>query len=71
MKLIDMSWVFLRILSRRSIDPIPISEESNEQIVPFWTGLYKRLSESKYELTFVMLRSLTPNLATWQQYKQP
>ena len=39
-----LSLVFLRLLSRQNLDSIPFSAESPEQIVPFWTGSYKRLN---------------------------
>ena len=38
-----LSLSFLRLLLRQNLNSIPFSAESTEQIVPFWTGSYKRL----------------------------
>ncbi|CAC5361987.1 unnamed protein product [Mytilus coruscus] len=49
----DMSWVFLIVISKQNLDSIPFSAESTKQMVPFWTGFYKRLSDVKSEFSFV------------------
>lgn len=53
LKILELTWVFLRQLARQNALHIPTVVQFKKQIVPFWTGVYERFSKSCSEYTFV------------------
>jgi hypothetical protein len=42
----DVSWTLLRLFSKNAVEfPIACHVPRSEQIIPFWTGYYKKTSE--------------------------
>jgi hypothetical protein len=53
----DVSWMLLRLFSRNAVEfPIACHVPRSEQIIPFWTGYYKKTSEHCESFSLVSYR---------------